>query len=823
MGHRSLAFLAGAIFCFLTQGAFALGLGEITLKSTLNQPLRAEIELLEVRDLTPREILVNLATREDFESAGVDKVYFLTDLKFKVELNAENGPIVVVTSKKLVREPYLNFLVEAYWPSGRLLREYTLLMDLPVYGDEPAQPVQSATTTPAQPTRQAEPASTAKSAYNPRSSYQPSGSNVRAAASQSYEPSFSGDSYRVESGDTLWEIAKKVRPSRSVSVQQAMLAIQRANPEAFLNDNINLIRKGQILRIPQGNDMATFSARGAVAEVAKQNSMWRGGDSDPTDVGLVGTDSYEDSASSAQTREGRVKLSSPDESFGSSEGSTSGASTDSSVDALENDLAISQELLDKSNRENSDLRSKVESLEEQIATLERMIQVSNEDMRALELAAQRAREEREQVESEAQAAVDLGQSETESSDLYADDDLSTQDESSVDDGYESSLSDEEFVPQEDESQESVTEQAIQDEEVAQEQPAKPATPVVDRSRVVITPPQPEKGLVDLLMDYIIYIGAAVLLLVVGVVVYLRQKSSDEEEVDDFLDQVDFESNAEDGAELEPEEEALDEFDLGESQEDVETDNNDIEEFSLESEVAEADEEDLAPDSEPETEDVVAEADIYIAYGKYDQAEEMLLKALDREPNDEDIRLKLLEVYSSQDDAERFDPHYAKLKVFASQDAVDRAEQLRSNIADAPAFDEASFETSDVTKFARDEAEPESDELSLDLDGLSEEATDAGDGFELDLGDLESDELVSETSTEDVPTETGATGEFDLDLGDLESEAGLELDLGDLDSDGSLDLDIDLGDLDAGDEKAASDSLDLDSLGLELGGGDTSGE
>ncbi len=118
----------------LTSGmAHGLGLGEITLKSALNQPLDAEIELLEVRDLGSGEVIPSLASPEEFSKAGVDRLYYLTDLKFTPVVKPNGKSVIRVTSSKPVQEPYLNFLVQVLWPNGRLLREYTVLLDPPLY------------------------------------------------------------------------------------------------------------------------------------------------------------------------------------------------------------------------------------------------------------------------------------------------------------------------------------------------------------------------------------------------------------------------------------------------------------------------------------------------------------------------------------------------------------------------------------------------------------------------------------------------------------------------------------------------------------------
>lgn len=108
----------------------ALGLGEISLHSALNQPLDAEIELLQIGDLGVDEVRVRLAAAEEFERAGVDRFFFLNDLRFTPVLGGGRG-LIRVSSSKPVREPYLNFIIEVARPGGTQLREYTLLIDPP--------------------------------------------------------------------------------------------------------------------------------------------------------------------------------------------------------------------------------------------------------------------------------------------------------------------------------------------------------------------------------------------------------------------------------------------------------------------------------------------------------------------------------------------------------------------------------------------------------------------------------------------------------------------------------------------------------------------
>src|SRR5690606_37486862 len=133
---RKLVLAITAASALSTGVAHALGLGEISLQSALNQPLVAEIELLEINGLGAGEIMASLASAGVSQRAGVDRPFFLIDLCFTPLVTALGTSVIRISSSKPVREPYLNFLVEVYWPSGRALREYTVLLDPPLYNPQ---------------------------------------------------------------------------------------------------------------------------------------------------------------------------------------------------------------------------------------------------------------------------------------------------------------------------------------------------------------------------------------------------------------------------------------------------------------------------------------------------------------------------------------------------------------------------------------------------------------------------------------------------------------------------------------------------------------
>ncbi|MEE4250310.1 MAG: FimV/HubP family polar landmark protein, partial [Alcanivoracaceae bacterium] len=369
IGLAALAMLAPGL-------AAALGVGDYKLNSYLNQPLDMEVELFDVGDLTPEEVLANLGSEKDFQSAGVERVFFLNELQFEVTLQQNGSGMLSIRSVQPVREPFLNFIVEVMWPTGRLLREYTVLLDPPSF----VEPVQRQTVAPvaSQPPAQVQaPAS------------QPAPSQSRTVAqSQNYDAS-RGPDYVVQPSDTMWRIALNNRPVNSISVQQMLIAIQTMNPDAFIDGNVNLVREGTVLRMPSEQEIRQISTRSAIAEVAEQNREWRAklearGISLPSRPQLDGSANGGRSADLGVATEGQVTLVSPDAQSGAGTGRGTGgaASTDSS--ALQNELAIRDENVDRLSRQNSELASRLADLQEQVSTSESLLKLRNDQIAQLQ-------------------------------------------------------------------------------------------------------------------------------------------------------------------------------------------------------------------------------------------------------------------------------------------------------------------------------------------------------------------------------------------------------------------------------------------------------
>ncbi|MFS2072947.1 FimV/HubP family polar landmark protein [Pseudomonas sp. CT11-2] len=346
---RKLVLAIAAASALSSGMAHALGLGELTLKSTLNQPLVAEIELLDVKDLTAAEVVPSLASPEDFAKAGVDRQAFLNDLTFTPVLNASGKSILRITSSKPLSEPMVKFLVQVMWPSGRLLRDYSVLLDpskfSPQTADAAAQPA------PAQ------------------------------AVTAPVTGATKSTQYTTTSRDTLWEIAAKARSGGSI--QQTMLAIQALNPDAFIDGNINRLKTGQVLRLPDQVQSASLPQPKAIAEVAAQNSAWRHGRRYVAKPGsgqqqLDATKRARGDGASSQVATDKLSLVSADTGKGRGKGAAGDAK------ALSNKLAVTQESLDTARRDNAELKSRMNDLQSQLDKLQRLIELKNNQLAKLQ-------------------------------------------------------------------------------------------------------------------------------------------------------------------------------------------------------------------------------------------------------------------------------------------------------------------------------------------------------------------------------------------------------------------------------------------------------
>jgi pilus assembly protein FimV len=251
--------------------ADAAGLGRLTVQSGLGQPLKAELEVTAVgRDELPT-LQVKLAPLSAFRAANLEFNPALSNLRFALDKRPDGTYFVRIASPQPVNEPYIDLMVELTWSTGRVIREYTVLLDPPSLRQQaevvpPAAPVASAPAPAAAPSRPAPAATAPAPAPAPAAAPAPAPAPVAKAAAAPVE-----GSYTVKSGDTLGKIAAQNKPA-SVSLDQMLVAMFRQNPEAFSGNNMNRLKAGAQLTIPTESDAAAVTTGEARQEVVAQSA-----------------------------------------------------------------------------------------------------------------------------------------------------------------------------------------------------------------------------------------------------------------------------------------------------------------------------------------------------------------------------------------------------------------------------------------------------------------------------------------------------------------------------------------------------------------------
>jgi pilus assembly protein FimV len=227
--------VAGALGLLSSNGLYAFGLGKIEVNSALNQPFNAKIPVTAISTDEAEVLQVLLSSNEEFEKAGLQKTFALTDLRFDVVRRDPKNIYIKVTSDRAIKEPLLDFLITANAGGGRLIREYTVFLDPPEYVF-----VAPETKASKQLQSKPKPAPVYKPATTQAQTTKPTSAPVKAV---------SMTEYATKRNDTLWNIALLTRPDKSVSVNQMMMALLDANPTAFNRGNINSLKAGQVLTI----------------------------------------------------------------------------------------------------------------------------------------------------------------------------------------------------------------------------------------------------------------------------------------------------------------------------------------------------------------------------------------------------------------------------------------------------------------------------------------------------------------------------------------------------------------------------------------------
>ncbi len=733
---RKLALLLISAALCAPGGAFALGLGEIHLKSALNQTFDAKIDLLSVKPDELDGIKVTLATPEAFERAGVDRLFILTKLRYEPGLDEEGRPVIHVTSRQAIREPFLNFLVEVNWAKGRLVREYTVLLDPPVTLDR--QP--AAVTAPAM--VRAEPAA---GRVQPPAPERPGPVPQRVApvaeARSSAYPA-AGTYGPVTANESLWGIASKTKPE-GATVEQMMMALQRKNPQAFAKQNINNLKRGSILRMPTQEEIDLLSVHEARAEFRNQVAEWK------ADRAAAVAASRAGDASGVATEEaatpvpdGKLELASARPEGEGEGGGSEGDGTEEITARLENELILAREQLESAKQEREDLSAQVSQLESQLADLESLLVVRNEQLARLQGELSRSRME---------TAPETGDEPPAAEAVAGEEEIEL--EMAADDGEELEIIDTEGEGSGAEEIAFTDQQPAQPEQVpAAPQQAAPPPPAASETATDDSIFDTLKGLLENNMIAAAGGGLAILLLLL---LLIRRRNAEKEEFEESI-LIDTQ-----GGDTES---------LAGPVDDTEAAVSEAAETSFLSEFSHSDM-DVLQDDTGEV-DPVAEADVYIAYGRYQQAEELLRQAIERDPGQTKSYLKLLEILFVTKNVQAFTETAELLAVKKEEGQVD-AEAWQQVVAMGHQLDPGHKLFADAEGVAT-QPSPAEEAAAEMLEEDEEEELDLVDLSELTAG-LETDaspaDLAQEESSISALLEEDGL-DLDLDLGlEAEKKAG----------------------------------------------------
>lgn len=743
----------------------ALGLGEITTNSVLNQPFDAEIRLLSVPPGELDGVKVSLADLDAFKRADVDRPFLLSKLKFETERKANGEAVVKVFSRSLIQEPFLNFLVEVNWPKGRMVREFTVLLDPPLTTGRKARAVSAPS------------ASTVSSSTGSGRAMQPQRVPVTAADGE-YGP--------VKINETLWQIADRYRPN-GISVQQMMQAVLAANSQAFYANNINNLKAGSILRIPEKDEISISHAQ-AVSLSAEQYRDWKQGVSKPvkpaaevaekTETPEASAPAPVDAEQQASDEAARLKLS------GSDVADQMGSGEDSDIESVKQELLAVQEKAVSSETEAQELREMTANLEKQLADMKRLLELKDEQLSKLQQAATEGGVSLEELEETIEVTTEEEAAETEEA-VEAEEEMLPSETTEVmePEAETEAVTEAEAVTEEAEMQpesEPVTEEPVAQapaaEETEQKQPAK------------------QESLLDMITGSATMMGIAIAVLVVLLALiwsaFSRRKGREEEEETVVPPVAKVEK-------IEPSVAAA-----------APVPDEHPDEESVLSEFTPADLQSLE-DQETGEVDPIAEADVYIAYGRFDQAEDLVKQALESEPGKLAYQHKLLEIYYANKDQ-------AKYTELANQMHEDGAEE-----ADPDAWNRAKLMGADV--------DPEN---PLFADAMDVPSVDLGDDLDMALSELESQltddassltdldqvsEQLEEVNLEEVAGKTAAVDEDEIiPLPDVELDTSQTTTETEDEKIDQLAAELESFDIDALDEEStAPSSEDLASLDESL--------
>lgn len=406
--------MAMAMTLALASGtAAALGLGQIQLKSKLGEPLLAEIPIVSVDPTELEQLRAGLASPETFARVGLQPPDgIVSHLQFVPALDGAGNAVIRVTSAQPISQPLLTFLIEVDWGQGRLVREYSTLLDAPRTVSAPLQPpIEAPVLAPSNaivrapsdsgetaPADETEPLASSAAPETDSAVPAPASVPVAAVAESPAAPvprQRPTEYGAVVRGETLSEIATRL--DMGASLDQAMIALLRANPDAFINGNINLLKQGAVLRVPQREEVQGLGRAEASALVRAQVQQWRDARRPvPQPAAIAGAAAPDAAASidtSAQAVGGaRLEIVPPGASRAARAGTQSGITAGGEGEMLRQELQQTRETLAARDAELAEMQSRVAELEKLQGAQQQLLSMKDTELAAVQQRLAKAQE-----------------------------------------------------------------------------------------------------------------------------------------------------------------------------------------------------------------------------------------------------------------------------------------------------------------------------------------------------------------------------------------------------------------------------------------------
>lgn len=749
--------LAGLLL--LPLGAMAAGLGKLTVLSGLGQPLRAEIEVVSVQRGEGDTLAARMATPEAFREAGVDYGAVIPQVRAVLQRRPDNRHVITLSTQQPVEEPFLDVLVELNWAAGRLVRQYTFLLDPAEYKGPQAITVPPKVAVPeVQPVAPPKPPAVIAETAPAPAPAQPAPVQAGLVKEPAGAPA---GTYEVKLGDTLGKIAA-ANKVEGVTAQQMLVALYRANEDAFINKNMNLVRAGRVLTIPDkaaAESVAAPDANKIVLAQAQDFNEYR------AKLGQTVASAPPRAEPAQQRAAGRITAK-PDAATAAPNAAPKDELRISKADAAKGGRAAETARADDTaarERAAKEANERVAALEKNVQDLQKLLELKNQQFADLQKQAQTAKA------PEVAKVAPAPKPEPPPAPTIA-----------------------KAEPPQPEAP-----KAAPPPDAPKAEAPKPEAPKAAEPKKS-APPPPEPSFVDMLLDEPLYLaggGGGLLALLIGGYLWRKKRSAKLE--DSLLGVTTTDSSSVFGTTG------------GRS---VDTGGSSLQTDFSQSGIGAIDTDEVDP---------VAEADVYMAYGRDAQAEEILKEALQKDPNRQAVRVKLLEIYAARKDLKAFETTAGELYAASDGQGPDwaKAVELGQQVDPAnPMYGGPSAvapERSQPTVVIPAVAAAAASGLALDLSTQAPKAID----FDLDAGTRGGGATAPDLPL-DITSQAPSDFGFDLNLG-VDSQAPAE-EASDFSPSGTFIMDAGtmkaVRDMVESQDEAGSLSVDFELPGTTLGGG-----